>query len=230
MRVEPYSIDSYLHIVKRGARGVDIVRDEADRWRFLRMLFLLNDKNFKDDWTKMKLEHLFSRPAHWQEREPIVDVLAYTLMSNHVHLILKEKNEGGVTLFMKRLGQSMTNHANEKYSEKGSLWQGAYRSRTIGDDRYFRYVVIYVMVKNTFELYPEGGLEAARDNFEKVWDWAINYNFSSLGDYVGKRAASSILNKEDLSEIFSEPEDLKRFAYNMIMGKLGEVIPMKDLE
>jgi type I restriction enzyme M protein len=32
-----------MHIVKRGARGMDIVRDTADRRRFARLLFILND-------------------------------------------------------------------------------------------------------------------------------------------------------------------------------------------
>ena len=41
MRTEPYSIDSIIHVSKRGTRGIDIVRDEDDRLRFLRSLFYL---------------------------------------------------------------------------------------------------------------------------------------------------------------------------------------------
>lgn len=193
MRVEPYSVGSFLHVLKRGGRGSLIVRDEADRWRFLKMLFLLNDKHFSKNWIYEDRSSVFNRPNSWPDRSPIVHVVAYTLMPNHLHLILEEIEEGGVTLFMKRLGQSMTNYSNEKYQERGSLFQGAYRSKTIADDSYLRYVSTYVMVKNTFELYPEGGLKAGTEDFDRVWDWAKEYNFSSLGDYAGVRADSPIL-------------------------------------
>lgn len=227
MRVEPYTVESCLHVVKRGARGIDIVRDEADKYRFLRILFLLNDKNFKDDWSKFSLEGLFSRPENWLPREPIVDILAYTLLPNHFHLILREIQEGGVSLFMKRLGQSMTNHANDKYGEKGSLWQGAFKSRTIDSDDYLRYVSAYVMVKNTFELYPEGGLEASKTNFDKVWKWAEDYQFSSIGDYAGVRSNSPILTPSFLVEIFNHVS-FKNFSKDVILG--GKWTEAKVLE
>ena len=217
MRVEPYTVGSYLHVIKRGARGINIVREEAEYWRFLRMLFLLNDQHFDRYWRDNKLDGLFSRPAQSSPRQPIVEIAAYTLMPNHFHLILREIQEGGVTLFMKRLGQSMTNHANEKYGEKGSLFQGAYRSRTINEDDYLRYVAAYVMVKNTFELYPEGGLQAGIENFTKVWDWAKQYNFSSLGDYSEVRTNSPIVDTGLLGEIFT-PDTFKLYAQDVILG------------
>lgn len=230
MRVEPFTVGSYLHIVKRGARGSLIVRDEADQYRFLRMLYLLNDSNFNQNWKFHKLDGLFSRPTNWSEREPIVDILAYTLMPNHFHLLLREIEDGGVSLFMKRLGQSMTNHANEKYEEKGSLFQGAYRSRTIESDEYFRYVAAYVMVKNTFELYPDGGLYEGVNNFEKVWDWAAKYKFSSLGDYTEYRNSSPILAPGLLGEIFSNSTDFKVFAKDVILGRTPQLVSPQDLE
>lgn len=217
MRVEPYTVGSYLHVLKRGARGVDIVRDEGDCWRFLRMLFLLNDEHFDRYWREVHLEGIFSRPPNWPQRKRIVDILAYTLMPNHFHLILREIRSGGVTLFMKRLGQSLTNHANEKYGEKGSLFQGSYRSKTIDTDDYLRYAASYVMVKNSFELYPSGGLSAGQHHFDQVWQWAERYNFCSLGDYSGIRAGSPILEKGLLGEVFT-PDTFKEYSRDVILG------------
>ncbi len=181
------------------------------------MLFLLNDQHFDRYWRDNKLDGLFSRPEHLLPRQPIVEVVAYTLMPNHFHLILHEIQEGGTTLFMKRLGQSMTNHANEKYAEKGSLFQGPYRSKTISEDEYLRYVSAYVMVKNTFELYPDGGLQAGMESFDKVWDWAVEYKFSSLGDYSEVRSNSPILNPGLLGELFTA-DSFKMYARDVILA------------
>lgn len=218
MRVEPFSVESYVHVIKRGARGMPIVGDEADKWRFLRSLFYMNDKFFDPNWERVTNGlGLLYRPDNWPERDPLVLILAYSLMPNHFHLLLKEIQKGGTTMFMQKLGQSMTNHFNEKYEQKGSLFQGSYRSKTVGGDEYLRYVATYVMVKNVFELYPHGGLKGATKNFEQAWQWAISYPFSSFGDYASDRE-SLIVTKDVLGEIYTKPQDFKKFARDVILG------------
>jgi len=226
MRVEPFSVGSYIHVVKRGARGVDIVRDSSDYWRFLRLLFFMNDVHVDHNWMIVTNgASLFERPPQWPNRDPLVDIEGFTLMPNHFHLLIKEIKEDGVSLFMKKLGQSMSEHANMKYKEKGSLFQGSYRSRTIDSDTYLRYVAVYVMVKNVFELYPKGGLSVAKDNFEDAWKWAVEYNFSSMATFVGKnKASSTLLCNGALRDIFDNPLKFKEFSREVIeSGKWQEV-------
>ena len=144
-------------------------------------------------------------------------------MPNHLHLLLKEVREGGLSEFMRKVGQSMTNHHNEKYDESGSIFQGSYRSRTIENDRYLQYAASYIMVKNTFELYPHGGLRQAATHFEKAWQWAIRYPFSSLGEYAGVRELP-IIEKELLGHIFSKPSRFKNFSRDVIDGGKWEAV------
>ena len=219
MRVEPYTVDSYIHALKRGARGMAITGSASDKWRFLRSLYYLNDAYFSDDWTKEVARHsLFYRPPDWPTRKPLVEILCYTLMPNHFHLLIREINEDGVANFMKKLGQSMTNHFNLKYKQKGSIFQGSYKGRTITDDNYFRYVAAYIMVKNVFELYPRGGLEGAMKDFNPAWEWGIKFPFSSLGDYAGERKDSPILEKGLLAEVWKSPKEFKSFSHEVIKG------------
>ena len=105
-----------------------LTRDKKDQWRFIRLLYHMNDV-FKDDfWERETAElGLFGRPSHWPEREPLVDILAWVLMPNHFHLIIRETKEGGVAKFMQKLSNSMSSHFNKKYEEKGSIFQGAYK-------------------------------------------------------------------------------------------------------
>ena len=117
---------------------------------------------------------------------------------------------------MKKLGQSMTNHFNNKYKSRGSIFQGAYKGKTINNDEYLRYVAVYIMVKNAFELFP-GGLKKAVENFELAWKFAVEYPFGSLADYVAGRT-SPIINRDILGEIFYKPSELKSFARDVIEG------------
>jgi len=225
MRVEPFAVGDYVHVLKRGARGLDIVQDDSDKWRFLRLLFYMNDEYFDDNWVRALDEgsqttfRPFARPSGWPPRKPIVKILAYTLMPNHFHILLKEIVDGGISRFMQKIGQSMTLHFNEKHNQKGkgTIFQGSYKGKTVGDDIYLRYLAAYIMVKNVFELYPKGGISGAIKNFEDAWQWAIKYQFGSLADYCTDRQ-SPIIAKDILGEIFN-PISFKKFAKEMILGR-----------
>lgn len=219
MRVEPYEVGSCLHVIKRGARGLDIVRDESDRVRFRNLLYYLNDEFQGDNWersTEVLTE--FQRPSEWPERKPLVHVLAWVLMPNHFHLCLQEIQEGGVSKFMQRLCGSMSAHFNAKYDEKGSLFQGAFKSRTISSDDYLRYLAPYIMVKNVFELYPNGGLDGVMGDFESAWNWATKeYKFSSLPVYA-EGSDSPIIERGAIDMIFESAKFFKERSYEMIFG------------
>lgn len=221
MRVDPHVIGSILHVTKRGARGMPIVRNGTDRWHFIDCLFYLNDEHQDENWRQSIADiPRFDWPKHWPRRKPLVDVLAWTLMSNHFHLILREKENGGISAFMRRLCGSMSARFNAKYGEKGSLFQGSYKGRLVSDDADLRWLVSYVMVKNTFELYP-GGLARAVKNFEDAWRWGLEYPFSSLTFY-GSETISPLMPTTDniLLEIVGDTKKFKKESQEIVKGYL----------
>ena len=183
----------------------------------------LNDERQHQFWES-DVAHLqqYVWPSGWPERKPLVKILAWTLMPNHFHLLLQEIQDEGVSRFMQRLCGSMSRHFNEKYSEKGSLFQGAYRSRTVDTDEYLRWAIAYILVKNVFELYPGGFKKAVRE-FEKAWKWGTEvYQFSSLRDYAQGKP-SPIIDASFMKEIFTGPGDFKSCARDMITSRLEEI-------
>jgi len=217
MRVEPHTIGSVVHVVKRGARGIDITRDDSDRWRFTRNIYFLNDVYQDVNWARdIQVTDFFERPEHWPERDPLVAVLAWTLMSNHFHLLLCEVREGGVAKFMQRLCGSMSSHFNKKYQESGSLFQGSYRSRTVNTNAYLQYVLSYIVVKNVLELYP-GGLPKAIKNFDQAWQWMYTYPFSSF-QTVALKKQSPIIDKVRLNEFGLPGRQFKQNSYDMLFA------------
>src|SRR3989338_1336835 len=228
MRVQPFGVGSFVHVVKRGARGLPITRDEKDRERFVRLLYYLNDEHQSEFW-ELDVRHLkeLQWPKQWPERRPLVKVIAWTLMPNHFHLLFQEIQDAGVSRFMQRLCGSMSRHFNEKYQEKGSIFQGSYRSRTIETDRYLRWAISYILVKNVFELYP-GGFERAVKEFERAWKWGIDsYKFSSFAPYA-QGDVSPITDAETLQGYFRSPKDFKECSRDMIMSRLRNLASVEE--
>ena len=77
-------------------------------------------------------------------REFSVSVLAYCLMDNHVHLIVRDINDN-VSTFMRKLDVSYSLFFNKKYERSGHLFHDRYKSEAIDSDVYllraFRYVL-----------------------------------------------------------------------------------------
>ena len=219
MRKEPFGIGSYVHVVQRGTRGLPIVRDETDRFRFLLMLTHLNDSFTSPNWHRdlhdAHVHQTFERPSHWPDKDAQVLIAAFALVENHFHLLLQEIKEGGIARFMHRLGTGMAKKYNERYGESGALFQSSYRARTVDDDTYFRYVSVYIQVKNAFDVHPKG-YAWARDNFDEAYTWASTYPYSSIGDYTGT-FDRPIVDKEFLTSLYT-PDDYREFARDVILG------------
>ena len=225
MRKEPFTIGNYVHVYNRGSHKMPIVRDEKDKWHFLEMLYYFNDESsmlnlLRDlhDPSKFDLSDELAWPKEWEPRKPIVKILAFILMENHFHLLLKEVQENGIAKFMQKLGTSMANHFNNKYQESGGLFQGSYKAKTVEEDEYLEHLSVYIQVKNAFEMYP-GGIEKAVKEFDKAYEFASNYSYGSLSNYAGKMNKNSVIvEKELLGNMFPSPQKYREFAKGCIIG------------
>lgn len=218
LRMRNKGIETYHHVAMRGARGMNIVENDRDRWDFIKLIYYLNDTFQKSQWErdlKTSQKPLFERPEYWPKRDPLVYILAFCLHDNHFHLLVKEIREGGLSQFMQRLPNSMTLRYNKNYGGSGSIFQGSYGFRLVESDSDLQNITLYIMVKNVFEKYPKGGLKGAMNNFEDAYRWALDDNFSSFADYAGERR-SPIIEKDLLSEFFISPRDFKKKAKEYI--------------
>ncbi|MCB9811650.1 transposase [Candidatus Nomurabacteria bacterium] len=75
-----------------------------------------------------------------------VDILAYTVMPNHWHLVLRPKLDGDLSDFMKRLTVTHTQRYRVKTKTVGTgpIYQGRYKSFLIQEDKHLLTVLRYV--------------------------------------------------------------------------------------
>lgn len=95
------------------------------------------------------------------KREMSFEIYAYCFMSNHVHIVLKEKNSGDISLIMKRILTKYARWYNTKYGRSGALIANRYKSVPVEIDEYFLELIRYVHqnpikagVVNKIEAYP----------------------------------------------------------------------------
>jgi hypothetical protein len=232
MESGPYSAQPILHITKRGGRGLPIVKDDADRYRFLKCLYFLNDANHPTPWERdvdaISAGLHFERPDSWPgDREPYVDILSYCLVENHFHILLQEREEGGAGAYLQSLSNSLTQHFNSRYGGKDSIFGGRPDRRMVESERYLLYAFVYLNIKNTFEMVADS-IEQATADFDTYFTQAMEYQFSSLPDVMGKRS-SPIIVREIFADAFASPAEFRNFARDQMARYRAFLAEFEDM-
>ena len=107
------------HILFRGVNQQNIFEEKADY------------EKLKEAIIKVKEEMEF-------------EIYAYCLMSNHVHMVLKEKEVGDISLIMKRILTKYARWYNIKYGRSGALIANRYKSIPVEVDEYFIPLIRYI--------------------------------------------------------------------------------------
>ena len=72
------------------------------------------------------------------------ELYAYCVMSNHIHLLIKETDNNPIDNIIKRIACSYVTWYNERYRRVGHLFQDRFRSEPVNDDQYFLTVLRYI--------------------------------------------------------------------------------------
>ena len=73
-----------------------------------------------------------------------VDIHAWVLMSNHVHLLCTPRASDAVSGMMQALGRVYVRYFNYTYQRSGTLWEGRYKSCLVESESYLLDVYRYI--------------------------------------------------------------------------------------
>ena len=73
-----------------------------------------------------------------------VDVHAWVMMTNHVHLLCTPRREEALSPMMQSLGRRYVRYFNSEYRRSGTLWEGRYKSCLVQKARYLLEVYRYI--------------------------------------------------------------------------------------
>lgn len=155
--LKEYSNNSYYHIYNRGVEKRLIFQDDQDYAVFLSYLqTYLIPKDIES------LTQQLSDPfLNYREKDKLLSILklnnftdeitllAYCLMPNHIHFLLKQKSADSMDKFMNSLGTRYTMYFNKKYKRVGHLYQGVYKAVIVYTDEQLLNVTHYIHTNST---------------------------------------------------------------------------------
>lgn len=209
MRIQKFAEGEYYHILARGVNKQQIFFDQRDYVRFLLyILFFQSSRtvyNIGDRVTDfLKNSNFGLTPQVIAEilSKRYVALIAFSLMPNHFHLILKEVKKGGISRMMQRSLDGFTRYTHTKYKKSGHVFEGPFRAVHIKDNTQVLYLSTYIH-KNPKEL------NAWRSKWER-------YPWSSYQDFIGKNRWGKFLKPSLILSQFSSPNEYARFVKQSI--------------
>ncbi|MCM8778394.1 MAG: transposase [Candidatus Omnitrophica bacterium] len=135
-----------------------------------------------------------------QNKEKLVQIIAYCLMPTHIHLILKQLKEKGISLFMGNLLNSYSRFFNLKHKRKGPLWEGKFKNKLVNTEEQLLHLTRYIHLNPT-----SAGL------VKNPEEWL----FSSYREYIGLANKEEVICDKD--EFFDlSPETYREFVEDRI--------------
>ena len=220
LRDKPFVNGETYHLFNRGAHKQAIFTNEDDYRRFMVLLYFSNTTeqvqlgNLLQNQGRSLID-LFEEPID----QSLVDVFAYALMPNHFHLVIRQKADGGVSTFMRKLATAYSMYFNLKYDHSGVLFQGRFKSRHVGNEAYFRYIFSYVHL-NSLDLFEPSWEEKGIRDLNGARSYVNSYPYSSFFDYSGNdRAEKVLLSLSQAPEFLTTQNDLEILLQSFNQGR-----------
>lgn len=202
----------YYHLYNRGVEKRNIFTNEEDYERFMSLLYCCNSSEVIHVSDQKIGDGIFSLP----KTETLVDIGAYCLMPNHFHLLVREKKENGISMFMQKVSTGYTMYFNKKYERTGALFAGRFKAVPASNDPYLKYLFSYIHLNPVKLFEPRWKEEGIKDR-KGAELYLKAYSYSSYLDYLGiLRSQSLILNKEAFPQYFFDAKKFQDITRNWL--------------
>lgn len=196
MRKEPL-VNGYLyHVFTKSIAGYKIFRSAED---YSRMTEMIKFYSYEKPPVKFSIYQNMNRRdeflrKNFSEKESLVSIVAYCIMPTHMHMVLAQLKDRGISIYMKNLLDSYTRYFNIKNERKGPLWQGRFKSVLVKGDDQLLHLTRYIHLNPTSE-----------NLVKEVREWP----YSSYHEYLGNHEDKLC----DISNHLSlDPDEYKVFV------------------
>lgn len=173
----PLVNDEIYHVVNRGIASQPIFLKKSDYLRALSSIFYYQNKNAPGRYSfLLRLPREAKKRILEQlkmEKDFLVEILAFCLMPNHVHLLLKQKRDNGISMFMANWTNSYTRYFNSYQEREGPLFQGKFKAVRVLSEAQLAHISRYIHL-NPYSSFVVKNLAQLE-----------SYPYSSLPEYLG---------------------------------------------
>jgi len=228
-RKQQFTNNDIHHITLRAIDNNLMFKNEDDYYRGIFSIYEFNNSNPTEIRTRRRIRNQLKKSCGGpssatlitDERNRLVDVLCFCLMPNHIHLLLKQIKDNGITKFMSKTGTGLGGYFNKKYNRQGHVFQNRFNAVPIKTDEQLKVAVAYIHTNPLSLKYPEWKKIRIKDPAE-AHTFLEKYKWFSYPDFIGIKNFPSVTQRDFIVEIMGGPNKCKDFVKYWIKYK-GEL-------
>lgn len=135
------------HVINRSIAKFCIYNDTHDYQRFIDLInfYKFDDLPVKYSYyNKLKSIEKLKILTKIELNLKNVDILAYCLMPNHFHLLLRQNTDNGISNYMRLVQNSYAKYFNIKHHRKGPLFESSFKVVHVENDEQLAHVSRYI--------------------------------------------------------------------------------------
>lgn len=235
-RKQQFTDGEVYHILLRGIDDNLLFKDQNDYYRGIFSLYEFNDikpttirdrREIRAKLKKLLKETNRDPTSVVDERDKLIEILAFCFMPNHIHLLLRTIQIEGITKFMAKLGTGYGGYFNRKYNRKGYVFQNRFSAVHIKDDNQLKTIFVYIST-NPVALIESNWKEKGIKDPEKTIKFLASYKWSSYPDYISKKNFPSVTKRNFILKAMNQEQGCKKFVEYWIRYK-GEIREFAEL-
>ena len=210
IRKEPLMNGQYYHIYSRSIAKFVVFNNEEEYKRMYQLINLYRNVEFNcsfshfDRLTERHQNEIIN--ACSKQNDPLVEIVAFCIMPTHIHLVIKQVKDDGISKYMSRVLNGYSRYFNTKHGRTGPLWAGRFKSVLVKHNEQLSHLTRYIHLNPTsaglvddvaewkyssyFEYIKDSGVEKLC-----IFKDVIDMNKKQYKDFV----SDNINNQKDLA-------------------------------
>lgn len=168
MSKSPIVTGEIYHVYSKSIAGYKIFNNDAEFSRIEEVVAYYQTEKRPIKFSKFKERNMQNKKE--EEIKKLVQIICYCFMPTHIHLVLKQLKDKGVSKFVNNILNSYSHYFNIKHNRKGPLWEGRFKNVLIDTDEQFLHLTRYIHLNPVTEYLVD-----------KPEDW----KYSSYREYIG---------------------------------------------
>lgn len=199
--------ENYYHVFSRGNYKSTVFFTSRDYQRFLEKLKIYKDK-FK------------------------VEVVAYSLLPNHFHLLLYPRSGEGLGNLMKSLLSSHSHYLSVRRSLQGHLFQAPFKAKLVADEASFLQLFRYIALQPIKEKIVSVGFirkGESRDlkRNKKIIQALREFPWGSYREYLNP-SKNDLISKDAVRALLKSKRELTNFVESKVT--LDDILAIESLD
>ena len=219
-RFLPFITGQTYHIFNRSVARLPIFLNAS---YYSRMLDVINYYRF--DSPDLRFSHYQRLPVKQKtevmqqlesSHKVLIEISAFCLMPNHIHFLIRQTEENGISLFMRRIQNSYAKYFNTRTKRSGALFQAMFKCVRMESDEQYLHVSRYIHL-NPYTSFLVKDIAFLKD-----------YLWSSYASYMETRT-HTFVTTDFIKGHFATGQKIKAFTedqadYQRVLGEIKHLI------